>query len=123
MILHIPVPHFGHLPFIMSRPFFILVFLPSFISICFLHFTQYAVITIYINSGLIIYYSCDIFINLFISLLCLKGYALFYIKSLPNFHIFYFLVLHEIIDYLYAYLLQILQVLLVHPYILNMPHV
>jgi len=35
------VPHSGHFPFAANRPFFIVTFCASFISLDFLHFTQY----------------------------------------------------------------------------------
>lgn len=42
---YIPVPHFGHSPFMAILPFFILTFFGFFISLFALHFTQYAVVT------------------------------------------------------------------------------
>jgi len=40
-ILYIPVPQSGHLPLTAKRPFFIVTFCSSFISLDFLHLTQY----------------------------------------------------------------------------------
>ena len=43
IILYMPVLQVVHLPFIAERPFFIVTFSVSFISLFDLHFTQYAI--------------------------------------------------------------------------------
>jgi hypothetical protein len=40
-ILYMPVPQVGHLPLTAARPFFMVTFCSSFISLLALHFTQY----------------------------------------------------------------------------------
>ena len=52
MILNIPVPQTGHLPFIAFLPFFIVVSAASFISLFDLHFTQYASIFLTVLNSL-----------------------------------------------------------------------